>query len=88
MERLRAVRVFMSIGTGWRMISLKNFSPSSILLSHSTGWSSLRSFHQNAVLSAISEFTVASPQPPHLIAEAGLLPPSPAAGAVDSYVFA
>ena len=25
----------MSIGTGWLMISLKNFSPNSILLSHS-----------------------------------------------------
>ena len=35
----------MLIGTGWLMISLKNFSPSSILLSHSIGWSGLRSFH-------------------------------------------
>ena len=32
------------------MISLKNFSPSSILLSHRLGSSGLRSFHQNAVL--------------------------------------
>ena len=43
--RLRAVRVFMSSGTGCRMISLKNFSLSSILLSHSENWSGLRSFH-------------------------------------------
>ena len=38
----------MSIGTGWRMISLKNFSLNSILLSHSVGSSGLRSFHQNS----------------------------------------
>ena len=31
-ERLRAFRVFRSSGTGWLMISLKNFSPSSIHL--------------------------------------------------------
>ena len=36
-HRLRAFRVFMSIGTGLRMISLKNFSLSSILLCHSEG---------------------------------------------------
>ena len=29
----------MSSGTGWRMISLNKSSPSSILLSHNTGWS-------------------------------------------------
>ena len=38
----------MSSGTGCWMISLKNFSLSSILLSHSEDWSGLRSFHQNA----------------------------------------
>ena len=35
----------MSIGTGRLMISWKNFSPNSILLSHSVGSSGLRSFH-------------------------------------------
>ena len=33
----------MSSGTGWLMISLKNFSPNSILLSHSEGTLGLRS---------------------------------------------
>ena len=45
----------MLIGTGMTlMISLKNFSPSSILLSHNEGWSGLRSFHQNAPRSAMA----------------------------------
>ena len=52
----------MSSGTGWLMISLKNFSLSSILLSHSVFSSGRLGFHQNAVLSAISEFTVALPR--------------------------
>ena len=43
------------------MISLKNFSLNSILLSHSEGWLGRCGFHQNAVLSAISEFTVTRP---------------------------
>ena len=38
--------MFISIGTGWRMISLKNFSLSSILLSHNEGSLGLRAFHQ------------------------------------------
>ena len=45
------------------MISSKNFSLSSILLSHSTGSSGLRSFHQNLPRSAINEdHELASPR--------------------------
>ena len=75
----------MSSGTGWRMISLKNFSPNSILLSHSEGTLGLRSFHQNSCLSATNELTPrkaprflvnhrhgATKQPLHLIAETGM----------------
>ena len=51
----------MSIGTGWLMISLKNFSPNSILLSHNIRSSGRLGFHQNAVLSATDELTLASP---------------------------
>ena len=51
--------MFMSSGTGWLMISLKNFSLNSILLSHSVRSSGL--FHQNSVRSAITAFTVVSP---------------------------
>ena len=47
----------MSSGTGCWIISLKNFSLISILLSHSEDWSVLRSFHQNSVRSAITVFT-------------------------------
>ena len=78
----------MLSGTGWRMISLKNFSLSSILLSHSVLSSDRFGFHQNAVLSAISEFTVALPchprrsnldggaeQPIHLVAKPVYFPP-------------
>ena len=32
-----ALRMFMSSGTGWRMISLKKSWPNSMVLSHSTG---------------------------------------------------
>ena len=54
-----AFRVFMSSGTGWRMISLKNFSLSSILLSHPSRSLILRSFHQNPVRLATGELTLA-----------------------------
>ena len=49
----------MSSGTGWRMISWKNFSPSSIVLSHSSRSPGLRSFHQNPVRLATGELTLA-----------------------------
>ena len=51
----------MSIGMGCRMISLKKFSPRRILLSQSERSFGLRSFHQNSVRSATSEFKLASP---------------------------
>ena len=51
----------MSSGTGWLMISLKSFSPSSILLSHRLDSSGLCSFHQNSCLSATNELTRANP---------------------------
>ena len=41
------------------MISLENFSPSSILLSHSPSSLGLRSFHQNPVRLATGELTLA-----------------------------
>ena len=50
-----AFRVFMSSGTGWRMISWKNGSLRWILLSHRLGSSGLCSFHQNSVRSATSD---------------------------------
>ena len=72
----------MSSGTGWLMISLKKSSLSSILLSHSIGWSGLRSFHQNSVrrgdqrvysglpvLILIDQRDGATEQPLHLVAE-------------------
>ena len=54
-----AFRIFRSNGTGWRMISSKNFSPSSILLPHSSRSPSVRSFHQNPVRLATGELTLA-----------------------------
>ena len=54
-ERLSAARVFMSSGTGCWMISLNNFSPNSILLSHSEYSSGLRSSHQNSPRSTMWE---------------------------------
>ena len=57
-DRFMAFSMFMSSGTGWRMISSKNFSPSSILLSHSPGPPGVRSLHQNPVPLAIGELTL------------------------------
>ena len=51
----------MSSGTGWQMISWKNFSPNSILLCHNDRSSGLRSFHQNSPWSAMAEETNRSP---------------------------
>ena len=48
----------MSSGIGCVMISLKNFSPSSILLSHNEGAFGWRALHQKSVRSAISELTL------------------------------
>ena len=75
----------MSIGTGWLMISLKNFSPSSILLSHNIRSSGRLGFHQNtgavgyrrthacfAVLVFVHQLDMSVEEPPHLVTEAGL----------------
>ena len=48
----------MSSGIGCAMISLKNFSPSAILLSHNEGAFGWRALHQKSVRSAISELTL------------------------------
>ena len=57
-NRVIARRMFMSSGIGCAMISLKNFSPSSILLSHNEGAFGWRALHQKSVRSAISELTL------------------------------
>ena len=50
-DRLRLLRMCRSIGTGCAMISLKNCSPSWIVLSHNTGASGCFASHQNSVRS-------------------------------------
>ena len=89
--------MFRSSGTGWRMISWKNFSPSSIRLSHSPCTRGLRSFHQNSVRLATGEFNacfavlvlvdqpdMSAEEPPHLVAEPRSLAPVPTTIAVDT----
>ena len=90
--------MFMLSGTGWLMISWKNFSPNSILLSHSVCSSGrLRSFHQNsprsamweadellAVLVFVDQLDTGAKEPIHLVAEPG--PVAPAATAERSHV--
>ena len=51
--------MFMSSGTGWLTISWKNFSPSSILLSHSARPWGCFGFHQNSVRLASGALTLA-----------------------------
>ena len=52
---MRAVRMCLSSGTEWRMISWNNFSPSSILLFHSESSSGRLGVHQNSPRSAKHE---------------------------------
>ena len=73
----------MSIGTGWLMISWKNFSLSSILLSHSVLSSGRLGFHTElgaigdqrvygglAALILVDQLDGGAEQPIHLITEA------------------
>ena len=53
-----ALRMFMSSGTGWRMISLKKSWPNSMVLSHSTGSSGRRGFQTRWVFRATGEVKV------------------------------
>ena len=77
----------MSIGTGWRMISLKKSSPRRILLCHSIGSSrrleippelgavGYRRTHACfAVLVLVDQPDMSIEKPPHLITKPGLLP--------------
>ena len=83
-DRLRALSVCRSIGIGCAMISLKNFSPSSIVLSHNEGAFGSRADHQNlgafrderthhnlVITFGVDQLDRAGKEPLHLILKTG-----------------